>query len=361
MILVDLSSVFHKSVHGMVARLTREDKQKGKETFIDLNQYKPEFFLTMLNIICEHVNKFRSYGEEVVLCLDNRSSKGNWRKRIYPMYKHHRRDFRQSFKTFDFGVAYKLLDEFQDVLKQAQHSSLFRVIEVDEAEADDIILVLGKYFADQQKHTLILSPDKDFIQLQTSPLVKQYSWMTNKFIVCESQEQMEEWLLEHVCLGDISDNVPRIVDFKEFRPGVREFLLATGQLGENQDAWTFSTKYYESADFDQFGGVFEREKFGISTLKKQIESVGGLETFLDQHPVYRKNYYRNRQLVLEEGIPNAIREKIIQSYESYDLSNATINPATTLVNLLKLEGKPLPEIISNKYISEQQLSDFLDW
>lgn len=354
MILIDLSSAFHKCVHGLTARILKETK----EDFVDLKQYKREFNLTLLNILCTHIQMFRQFSEEIIICVDDRSNLGNWRKRIYPMYKFARRDFKQNFKTFDYADAYLLFNEFLDGIKGSESSSLFRVIDVDMCEADDLILVLGRYFADQNRNVLVLSPDKDFIQLQTSPMVKQYSWMTNKAVEVKDPEEMQDWLLEHVCLGDLSDNVPRIVDFKEFKPGVKEFLVESGQLEESQDAWSFSSGYFDYSDFDQFDGVFEREKFGFATLKKQIEKLGSLEAFLDLHPVHRKNYYRNRQLVLEEGIPTALKEQIIDSYNNYKENNL---PASTLVQKLGISGCNLPDLISNKYISEQQLGTFLDW
>lgn len=353
MILIDLSSAFHKTIHGLVAKLLKETK----EEYIDLKKFPKEFNLTVLNILCDHINKFRQYSEEIVICLDDKSGKGNWRKRIYPMYKFSRRDFRDSFKTFDYNDAYVLFDQFVNVLNNTQSNKLFRVLGVDTCEADDLILVLGKYFASQGRNVLILSPDKDFIQLQTDGHVKQYSWMTNKLITIP-EGGMDEWLLEHVCLGDQADNVPRIVDFKEFKPGVKEFLVESGVLTEGQNAWDFSGMYFDYADFDAFDGVFEREKFGISTLKRKIAELGSLEAFLDSHPSHRKNYYRNRQLVLESGIPNALREQIIQDYQNLPNSNS---PATGLVEGLGLSGCSLPDLISNKYISEKQLGDFLDW
>ena len=64
---------------------------------------------------------------------------------------------------------------------------------------------------------LILSPDKDFIQSQRSPNVKQYSTLTKKWIYPETKHStMDEWIFEHVFTGDVSDNVPKVTDFTEF-------------------------------------------------------------------------------------------------------------------------------------------------
>lgn len=360
MILIDLSSAFHKCTHGLASGILKETKAD----FVDLKLYQKEFNLSMLNVLCTHINMFREYATEIVICLDETSGRGNWRKKIFPMYKYARQQFRQSFTKFDYQDAYILFDNFVKALKASQAKTLFKVVDVDHCEADDLILVLARDAANKGEPVMILSPDKDFIQLQDNPLIKQYSWMTNKILRVDDktgdvENGMQEWLLEHVCLGDQADNVPRIVDFKEFKPGVREYLVESALLDESEDAWSFSSSYFNYDDFEAFGGVFEREKFGLATLKKRIKEVGGLENFLDLDPCYRKNYYRNRQLVLEEGIPMALREQIISEYQ--DDSNNVSNPATKLVEGLKLQGTNLPDLISNKYISEQQLGSLLDW
>ena len=360
MILIDLSSAFHKCTHGLASGILKETKAN----FVDLKLYQKEFNLSMLNILCTHINMFREYATEIVICLDETSGKGNWRKKIYPMYKYARQSFRQSFTKFDYQDAYFLFDNFVKVLKASQAKTLFKVVDIDHCEADDLILVLARDAANKGEPVMILSPDKDFIQLQDNPLIKQYSWMTNKILRVDDktgdvENGMQEWLLEHVCLGDQADNVPRIVDFKEFKPGVREYLIESALLDESEDAWSFSTSYFNYEDFEAFGGVFEREKFGLATLKKRIQEVGSLENFLNLDPCYRKNYYRNRQLVLEEGIPTALREQIILEY--LDESKFVNDPASKLVEGLKLQGTNLPDLISNKYISEQQLGSLLDW
>lgn len=360
MILIDLSSAFHKCAHGLASGILKETKAD----FVDLKLYQKEFNLSMLNVLCTHINMFREYATEIVICLDETSGRGNWRKKIFPMYKYARQQFRQSFTKFDYKDAYVLFDNFVKSLKASQAKTLFKVVDVDHCEADDLILVLARDAANKGEPVMILSPDKDFIQLQDNPLIKQYSWMANKILRVDDktgdvENGMQEWLLEHVCLGDQADNVPRIVDFKEFKPGVREYLVESGLIEEDEDAWSFSSSYFNYDDFEAFGGVFEREKFGLATLKKRIKEVGGLENFLDLDPCYRKNYYRNRQLVLEEGIPMALREQIISEYQ--DDSKNVQDPATKLVEGLKLQGTNLPDLISNKYISEQQLGSLLDW
>lgn len=349
MILVDLSSCFYKSLHGLVSRIKKTEKTE----FVDILQYRDQLFSTMLNIIGENVDKFSQFyrsPRDIVICLDDKSTRGNWRKNIYPMYKQQRKSIRQQTGHFKFDDAYSLLFEFISILQQSQ---FFTVVGVETCEADDIIMVLAKHFA-KCTPVMILSPDKDFIQLQQTPNISQYSWMTNKLIKISPQD-MQDWLLEHVCIGDVADNVPKITSFIEFNPGVVEYLEDMGI--QDPDPYAFSCGYYNPEEFDSFGGVYKDIKFGVATLRTEIRRYGSLEKFLDSNPTYRKNYYRNRQLVLEEGIPNNLREKIIQEFEN-PATKIPTKPCSVLVELLGF-CQNLPGIISNKYITEKQLGEFL--
>ncbi len=55
---------------------------------------------------------------------------------------------------------------------------------------------------------LILSADKDFIQLHKYPSVKQYDPIRNRWIVNEDPVQ---YLQEHIIRGDRSDGIPNIL------------------------------------------------------------------------------------------------------------------------------------------------------
>ena len=76
---------------------------------------------------------------------------------------------------------------------------------VDEAEADDIIAVIIRELSEEP--TLILSSDKDFIQLQKFSNVKQWSPLQKKFVVGDPVES----LYDKTIRGDSGDGVPIIV------------------------------------------------------------------------------------------------------------------------------------------------------
>ena len=78
------------------------------------------------------------------------------------------------------------------------------MLEVYGAEADDIIAALcGELEFDNGK-TLILSGDKDFIQLQRYRNVTQYSPITKKFV---NGVNWSDYLNEHILRGDTGDGV----------------------------------------------------------------------------------------------------------------------------------------------------------
>ena len=59
-----------------------------------------------------------------------------------------------------------------------------------------------------QEPTLILSADKDFIQLHRFPYVKQYDPIRNRWI--ENDDPIQ-YLQEHIIRGDRSDGIPNIL------------------------------------------------------------------------------------------------------------------------------------------------------
>lgn len=338
MMLFDISSAFHMGVHRLA-------KQFGNGGFINISDYRPEFFKGLLWVIDSHQTMFREYGDPVI-CMDDKS-KPCWRKTQYPNYKAQRKKIKDSQTAFDYGEAYALFTEFLTALEA--HSGI-KCIGVPEAEADDIILVLGEFLARNRQPVMILSPDKDFIQLQTNPLVSQYSWFTKKIIVPEDKGSMDTWLLEHVCLGDQTDAVPRICDFREFRPGVKEYLVSKGI---HDDPWEFSNRDYNLEEFEAFGGIWQTEKFGPAKLKKLIQDAGSLENLLESDDHLRKNYDRNYQLVMREGIPLDLQAKILEEYQE-----PVKEDLDAFVGALGLEIQDLPEFLRNKYMSK---ISFLDW
>jgi hypothetical protein len=153
----------------------------------------------ILNTLRTYVKKFKSsHGPEVVIACDN---KHYWRRDIYAHYKSNRKKARDS-SGHDWNSIFECLNKIRDELRLY---SPYKVVEVDTAEADDIIAVLAMRCNEK---VMILSSDKDFAQLQKFPNVEQYSPILKKFI----KEPLPAMQLKQLIIrGDKSDGIPNIL------------------------------------------------------------------------------------------------------------------------------------------------------
>ena len=163
MILVDMNQI---SVASVMMHLHMTKKTKPEE---DMVRHM------ILNSLRMYRMKFCDEYGELVLCYD---SKHYWRRDYYPEYKHSRKKGRETSSN-DWDAIFEVLNAIKAELKEFFP---YKHLEVYGAEADDIIAALcGELEFDNGK-TLILSGDKDFIQLQKFRNVTQYSPITKKFV-----------------------------------------------------------------------------------------------------------------------------------------------------------------------------------
>ena len=189
MILVDMNQIALANVM-MHLNMTKKTKPEGSMVRH-----------MILNSLRMYRTKFKEEFGELVLCYD---SKHYWRREVFPQYKASRKKTRtESDKDWDaiFEVLNAIRDELKDIFP-------YKFLEVYGAEADDIIAALcGELEFDNGK-TLILSGDKDFIQLQKYRNVTQYSPITKKFV---NGEDPVQYLKEHILRGDASDGIPNVL------------------------------------------------------------------------------------------------------------------------------------------------------
>ena len=128
----------------------------------------------VLNSLRAHNKRFRKeYGEMVIAC-----DSGNvWRREVFPNYKAGRKKVRDK-SGHDWTTIFEIMSKIKNELKEHMP---YKVIEVDTAEADDIIAALVKKSYYTNQNVLILSGDKDFIQLHNNR-VKQYNPVLSKFV-----------------------------------------------------------------------------------------------------------------------------------------------------------------------------------
>lgn len=218
----------------------------------------------VLNSIRMYKTKFGpEYGEFVIAC-DN---KNYWRRQIFPYYKANRKKS-QAASELDWKAIFECLNKVRSELKEYFP---YRIIDIESAEADDIIGTLCEEFGNTNQKILILSGDKDFQQLQKYMNVRQYNPVMKKFVVCNNPDK---FLLDHIMKGDAGDGIPNI-------------------LSE-----------------DNCFVVGSRQK---PLTQKKMDLLGNLDGKFD-HPHFR-NYMRNRQLIDLSQVPENIKLQILESYD----------------------------------------------
>ena len=159
------------------------------------------------------------YGE-VVLAYDSRHY---WRKDVFPFYKASRKKARAE-SSHDWTAIFEVLNKIRDEIREYFP---YKVVEVHGAEADDVISTLCKNKGPKDK-ILILSGDKDFIQLQKYPGVRQYNPITKRPV---SHDDPWQYIKEHVMRGDKSDGIPNFLsDDDTFVVGVDRNLSVKRKL-----------------------------------------------------------------------------------------------------------------------------------
>jgi len=222
----------------------------------------------ILNSLRSYKTKFGDeYGELVIAC-DNTNY---WRKQAFPYYKANRKK-NQEASEMDWKSIFECMNKIRSELKEYFP---YRVIDVESAEADDIIGTLVNEFGAVVGGApiLILSGDKDFIQLHTYSNVSQYDPTRKKWI---KHDDPNKFLKEHIMKGDAGDGVPNILSNDNcFVVGDRQKPLTTKKMD-----------HLMVLDVSQYDSVVAR------------------------------NYQRNAQLIDLSFTPKEIRSKVMEQYNA---------------------------------------------
>lgn len=246
--------------------------QVGNHTNIPLDEGLLRHMI--LNTIRVNRNKFSNQNSNMIICCD---SKKYWRRDIFPYYKASRKkdreksgvDWSTMFNTLSL-VRQELIDYFP-----------YKTLMVEGAEADDIIGTLVHKYNQYEKEILILSSDKDFMQLQVYPNVKQYSPVHKKYIRTADPEL---YLREHIIKGDRGDGIPNIA----------------------------------SPDSTFVNGG--RQKPMRKKIIDQIANTNVLTTDEVNEDI-KRNYARNQQLVDLSYTPKELQDEIVSAYTNYDVKD----------------------------------------
>ena len=232
----------------------------------------------ILNSIRAYRQKFTAeYGELVIACDD----RDYWRKDVFPYYKAHRKEDRKN-SLHDRNKIFESINKVREELKEYFP---YRVLQVNRAEADDIIGVLVRQsktgnleiIEGKSEKIMILSGDKDFGQLQIYPNVKQYSPVLKKMIRVSDPVH---FLREHIIRGDRGDGIPN--------------FLSEGSCIINK-----------------------KRQSPISTKKVERWVLQDPEQYCDDEML--RNYKRNEMMIDLKHVPLDISNNIINKYKMYQV------------------------------------------
>ena len=254
----------------------------------------------ILNSIRMYNKKYREQYGQMVICADGMNT---WRKEYFPEYKAHRKKHREESDQ-DWTEIFRILHLVRDEIKA---NLPYKVIHMDGCEADDIIgsLVLESQEFGKDEPIMIVSSDKDFIQLQKFNNVKQYSPIQKKMV---TDENPRIYAFNHIMRGDGGDGVPNVL----------------------------------SAD-DTFVTDKSQTPLRQKRIDEWLENSDNLREVMDEN-IYR-NYQRNKKLIDLTEIPEEVQTSIINTFEEQKLA-----PRMKVLNyLIKKRCNQLIEVVEEFY------------
>jgi len=223
----------------------------------------------ILNSIRMYNKRYRDQYGQMIICADGMNT---WRKEFYPFYKANRKKNRDDSAedwTEIFRILHLVRDEIRDYLP-------YKVIHMEGVEADDIIgtLTMQTQEFGMDEPVMIVSSDKDFIQLQKFKNVKQFSPIQKKLV---TDDNPRTYLFNHVMRGDSGDGIPNVL----------------------------------SAD-DTFVSEKNQSPLRQAKINEWLENADNLREVMDEE-VYR-NYQRNKKLIDLTDIPEDVQQSIINNF-----------------------------------------------
>lgn len=268
MMIIDFSQIMLSTTYAALKGLDSQEEQVMRHM--------------VLNMIRSIKTKYKDYSDEIILACDG---KGSWRKDVFPQYKAHRKKERAAQQEkaearkvsgkgkaeMDWKQTFEILDKLKTELKE---NFPYKLIEIEKCEGDDIIGTLCEAYAHEKK-IMVVSSDKDFVQLQRYGVV-QYDPIKTKKIVPKVDNPVNV-LREHIIRGDRGDGIPNILS------GDDTIINNERQAVLNETRMN----YYMTNPLSEYSTEAAR------------------------------NFSRNMQLIDLAKIPETYKEKILTAYESY--------------------------------------------
>ena len=225
----------------------------------------------ILNSIRMYNKKYRDEYGQMVICADGMNT---WRKDYFPLYKAHRKKNRTESDQ-DWTEIFRILNLVRDEIKE---NLPYKVLHLEGLEADDIIcsLVLNTQEFGQSEPVMIISSDKDFIQLQKYSNVKQFSPIQKKMV---SDPNPRSYMFEHIMRGDKGDGIPNVLSPDN---AIMDDIRQSPMTKKKIEYWA------ENAD--NLRDVMTSEEY--------------------------RNYQRNKTLIDLAEIPSELQNNVINTYEN---------------------------------------------
>ncbi len=194
-------------------------------------------------------NLFKTYGN-LIVCHEGKGSL-DWRRNIYNDYKRNRDKSKQEQSYIDLKKTFPIIE---DVLKLYPTKQ----IKIDGMEADDVMFALAMDFAEKGEDVLVVSTDKDMIQLKNHyDSIDVYSPMKKMFY-----DKVPNIVMEKAICGDASDNIPGLY---RVGPKTLEKMLVDRELWKKKMA-NGNQKLYES-----FTQIVDLSKFPKEKHEEAVE------------------------------------------------------------------------------------------
>lgn len=262
MILVDYNQVMLASLFASIGNHHNVD--------LDENLIRHMF----LNSIRYNRKKFSNDYGEIVICVDQRDV---WRRDYFPYYKANRKKSRDD-SELDWG---KLFDVIHKIREELSEFFPYKVIYVERCEADDIIATIvhehGMDLNIGGEKILILSGDKDFIQLHQYANVDQYNPVLKRWI---RNDNPDKYLQEHILKGDVGDGVPNILSAdnclalgERQRPMTKKRMQTFTEQPENMDEET-KLRYNRNKQMIDLSMIPQQYKDSILSEFNKEKEVG---------------------------------------------------------------------------------------
>lgn len=231
----------------------------------------------ILNSLRMYRTRYKQEFGEMVIAVD---ASNNWRKQEFVHYKANRKKDRKD-STFNWNEAFRILNLVQEEIAE---NFPYKVIKIDCCEADDVIGSLVKLRCDvdfNPEKVMIVSSDRDFVQLQKYPTVRQWSPILKKEIV---EKNARYYLQNHIIRGDKGDGVPNIL-----------------------------------SNDDVFVQGFKQTPMTQKKVDAIIEDVEKGELLYAAS--WYRNYLRNKSLIDLSETPQALKNTIINTFIGQDPSS----------------------------------------